>query len=115
MTTPTTATFAQNTARQAAQRRTADRILSADVAGNERQAKLFALDRKLMDLCTSLLDYRAAKGEICAWVDDKPAPVALIIERMEAEIERRTTPTASYEYQTEDGVYGSDYQPELIY
>jgi hypothetical protein len=109
----TTATFAQHTARQQSRRRTAERILSADVAGNDRQARLFELNAELRSLYTSQLDQQDTNEKMFEWVDGNPAPVATLIARMDAEIKRREQ--ASYEYQTEDGIYGSDYETEIIY
>jgi hypothetical protein len=119
MTTPTTATrptFAQHTARQACQRRAADADARRDTATTNRLAEMYRLNSELQALYTSRLDQQDTNEKVFEWVDDKPAPVALIIERMTAEIERRTTPQASYEFCTEDGICGSDdYQPDLIF
>jgi hypothetical protein len=115
-TTATRPTFAQNIARQAAQRRAADRILAADTEGNAKISQLCALDHKLQSLCTDPDDYRATKAALFTWVDGKPAPLATLIERLEVAIAEIESTTASYEYQTTDGVYGSDdYQPDLIF
>jgi hypothetical protein len=106
-------TFAQHTARQQSQRRAADAILAADVDGNARQARMFELNAELRALYTSQLDQQDTNEKVFEWVDGKPAPVATLIARMDAEIKRREQD--SYEYQTEDGIYGSEYEPDLIY
>jgi predicted membrane-bound mannosyltransferase len=109
----TTATFAQNIARLARDHRAADAEARRDVDTTNRIGEMYRLNAKLQALYTGSLDRQDTNSKIFKEVDGKTAPVAIIIARMDAEIKRRES--ASYEYQTEDGVYGSDHQPEIPY